>query len=280
MLVQRAAVTLTLGPLVLFLIYLGGWFFTVPVIIIMLVACRELKRMFAPLDADISLSIVMPAVAAHYLIAQLLFVSASTSSVLMLVFFLSLLAALLVALRNYENGNRHASASLFGTMTGIIFLGWLGSHAILLRNIDPARGSEYWQWTAIVIIATWIADTGAFLVGTYVAGKGIFGRHPLTPRLSPKKTIEGYIGGILIGATTASIIGLLIFQLPTATVIALSVLAAALGTAGDLAISMFKRESGVKDSGSLFPGHGGALDRIDSLLWTVAFSYYFLYFFG
>ncbi len=278
MLVQRALVTFTLGPLVLGLIYLGGWFLTIPVIAIMLIASTELQRMFAPLNANIPLALVMPAIVAHLLVAQL--APADQKQVmLMAVFFLSIFFALLVSLRSYEKSVPHASLAFFGTVTTIFLLGWLASHAILLRNGEPARGSAYWQWTTIVILSTWLSDMGAYLVGSFVAGRGIFGRHLLTPRLSPKKTIEGYVGGVIIGAATGCIVGILVFSLPSLTVVLLCTLVAAIGTAGDLAISLFKRESGVKDSGNLFPGHGGALDRIDSLLWAVAFGYYFLFFF-
>lgn len=275
MILKRAAVMLTLGPLVLWLIYLGGWFLFVPLVAIMLIACAEFGRMTAELDIKFPFWLVGSSIVLHQLVA-ILAPPDKAPIWLMATLFLGLFASLLYALRHYENGSDNATKTLFGSIVAIIFLGWLGSHPMLLRNIDPSRGSIYWQWTMVAVVATWMSDTGAYLVGSFLAGK-LLGRHPLTPRLSPKKTYEGYIGGILIGALSASLVGILVFGLPTNVVIGLSTLLAAIGTAGDLAISMLKRESGIKDSGNIFPGHGGALDRIDSLLWSIAIAYYFLY---
>lgn len=278
MIVKRAAVMLTLGPLVLWLIYLGGWFMFAPLVVIMLIACGEFGRMTAELNIKFPLWLVGTNVVLHQLVALL--APADKAPIwLMATLFLGLFSALLYALRQYEHGHKNATKTLFGSIVTIIFLGWLGSHPMLLRNIDPARGSIYWQWTMVAVVATWMSDTGAYLVGSFLAGK-VLGRHPLTPRLSPKKTYEGYIGGVITGTLCAALIGIFVFSLPTNTVIGLSALLAAVGTAGDLAISMLKRESGIKDSGHIFPGHGGALDRVDSLLWSIALAYYFLYFFG
>ena len=124
--------------------------------------------------------------------------------------------------------------------------------------------------TAIVVLVYcwfWIADSGA-----YVFGKTL-GKHKLSPRLSPNKTIEGYVGGVLVGTSLTLIIGLLL-NLPALIAVILGLLVSAVSPIGDLGISMLKRSVGVKDSGNLLPGHGGALDRIDSLIWSVAMAYY------
>jgi phosphatidate cytidylyltransferase len=116
-------------------------------------------------------------------------------------------------------------------------------------------------------LGTWIADSGAFVVGKSM------GRHKLSPRLSPNKTVEGYVGGIVLG--TLFTVGLS-FPLGVASLpaLVLGLLASVVSPAGDLGISLLKREAGVKDSGTFLPGHGGALDRIDSLIWSVAFAYF------
>jgi phosphatidate cytidylyltransferase len=118
-------------------------------------------------------------------------------------------------------------------------------------------------------VASWSADGAAFLVGKSI------GRHKFSPRLSPKKTVEGYIGGIVFGtlitAITATILGM-----DTIAVIILSVVISVFTPAGDLGISLLKREADVKDSGQFLPGHGGALDRVDTIIWSVTIAFYLI----
>jgi phosphatidate cytidylyltransferase len=127
----------------------------------------------------------------------------------------------------------------------------------------------------VALTGVWFGDAAAFSVGRR------FGRHPLSPRLSPRKTWEGYIASILGGGLGSGLLSLLwqIAAPPGSGVglvsgLLIGSLLGALGTLGDLAISMLKREVGVKDSGNLLPGHGGALDRIDSWIVAAALGYY------
>lgn len=115
----------------------------------------------------------------------------------------------------------------------------------------------------VVLALVWIADTGAYFVGR------AWGRRKLAPSISPGKTWEGAIGGLLGAAAYAIICGILIQELAWAPFLAIAVLLAMLSIAGDLFESAVKRQAGVKDSGSLLPGHGGLLDRIDSATATL-----------
>lgn len=126
------------------------------------------------------------------------------------------------------------------------------------------------------MLSTWIADSGAYVVGKFLTGK-ILGYHKLSPRLSPNKTIEGYLGGIFFSIILSLIIANFL-SLPLMLVFLIALFASAVSPLGDLAISMIKREVGVKDSGTLLPGHGGALDRIDSLMWSIVAAYYLVLF--
>ena len=123
------------------------------------------------------------------------------------------------------------------------------------------------------MIGTWISDSGA-----YVIGKS-FGRHKIAPRLSPNKTVEGYLGGIVIGILFTAILGHFL-ELPLVMTVSLGMLISVVSPVGDFGVSLMKRSVGVKDSGNLLPGHGGALDRIDSLIWSVAFAYFLVRFLG
>ena len=272
-LAQRALTLLVLGPFALLIMYLGGWFYAIPVSIFLLLATTEYAIMVEAMGYRSPRWVLTGMVGVLLLVAQLF---GRTSFAFGLAFFVCLLVGFVTALSRYERSRPRVSADLFAFVTGFILLGYLGSHIILLRNLDPAVGSEFWEWSVVTIVATWAADTFAYLVGSYIAGSGKIKRHALTPRLSPKKSVEGYVGGIVLGTAMASAVGIFLFGLPPMVVVILALLCTAGGTLGDLVISLLKRESGIKDSGNLFPGHGGALDRADSIIWTVAFAYYFL----
>lgn len=172
-----------------------------------------------------------------------------------------------------------AAASL-DTLGGL-YLGLPVYTAISLRETAGPVGSEWLQqlanvtavgwpssprglaWTALVLFAIWIGDSVAYLGGR------AFGRRPLAPRISPKKTIEGALAG-LIGSTVTALICSQLFGLhvPPLVTVALGLVLGVAGQLGDLIESLLKRQAGVKDSGALIPGHGGILDRIDALLLT------------
>ncbi len=149
------------------------------------------------------------------------------------------------------------------TLAGGAYLGWTSAHLTAVRELP----NGVW-WLAIAIGTTWLADTGAYFVGHR------FGRRQLAPSLSPRKTWEGYVGGVVAAVLGGVIIGL-VSPLGVVHGTAAGFLVGALGTLGDLAESMFKRQAGAKDSGHLIPGHGGAFDRIDSLLWAGVVVYYY-----
>lgn len=271
MFIQRAIVTLTLGPLALFLVYQGGWWFFVPVTAVFLVATAEYLHIIEKIGWQPARWLLFVAVFAQMTSAQWPTLGMTTTVDLRAVFlFVSLLLALAYALWLYEmDKSKTAVADWFSMLSGILIIGWVGGHLLRLRALDSSG-----QWTILALIAIWTADTGAYLVGRFLTGR-LLGRHQLTPRLSPKKTIEGYIGGILI-SILFTILAAIVLNLPTTVALLIALFSASLGLLGDLGMSLLKRQAGVKDSGTLFPGHGGALDRIDSLIWSVAIAYYLI----
>jgi phosphatidate cytidylyltransferase len=185
---------------------------------------------------------------------------------------LPLLALALLAttlLRGLDLVESVAAAGL--SLLGALYLGALGGTIAGLRIQDPeALGG--WR-IALLLVTVMCSDTAAYFVGCTL------GRHKLVPRLSPGKTVEGALGGILGGVLGALLIRTLgLPHVPLGHAALLGVLVSVLGIAGDLDESLLKRWAGVKDSGSLFPGHGGMLDRLDSLLFGApVLYYYFLY---
>lgn len=157
------------------------------------------------------------------------------------------------------------------TVTGGLYLGMCGACVLRLRGLRDGL----W-WTLTVIPAIMLADTGAFVVGR------AWGRHKLAPTLSPGKTWEGYLAGVVIGGLLTALLASLWRVAGAATVVSgihglvLGILIGTLAPLGDLAVSMIKRHFGVKDSGSVIPGHGGALDRVDSILWAAVIGYYYV----
>ncbi len=150
------------------------------------------------------------------------------------------------------------------TVTGVLYVAFLASFFILLRGQEP----DGWRWVFLVLAATFATDTMAFAVGSLV------GRHRMAPRISPGKTWEGFAGGLaggILGFWAASVL----LGLPYSGLFAalLGIPVALLAQLGDLAESFLKRGAGAKDAGHLFPGHGGVLDRLDSLGFVVPFVY-------
>lgn len=167
----------------------------------------------------------------------------------------------------------HISVTVFG----IMYVGWLGSHLVLLRQLPGTLGIEDEVGARLVFftaLVTWSTDTGAYLTGVSC------GRRPLARRISPRKTVEGACGGLVCGTAAgwACAATFAPFLTPLAGTL-LGLTAGFVGQAGDLVESMIKRDAGIKDTAALIPGHGGILDRFDSLFFTVPVFYYYFRFF-
>lgn len=158
-----------------------------------------------------------------------------------------------------ENLQRRAPPPL-----GMALLGWLLITSTMLALAQIHAQPDGALRLLYVLFLVFAADTGAFLAGRNL------GKHKLAPAISPGKTVEGAIGGLLLCGAWALTAGMFVFKLQGSaqilSLLALSMVAAAASIVGDLAESMFKRHAGVKDSGAILPGHGGMLDRIDSVL--------------
>jgi phosphatidate cytidylyltransferase len=165
------------------------------------------------------------------------------------------------ALRRQRHG---VLSSMAVTVFGIVWIGIPFAHAVLLRELPDHGGALLVD----VLVATFVADTAAY------AGGRLFGRHPLAPALSPNKTVEGLAFGFVGGTMGFWFAGLYQDWLPGLDALLMGMCVAALAPVGDLFESLIKRDLGVKDSGNVFGPHGGLLDRVDAVLFTVVAGYY------
>lgn len=184
------------------------------------------------------------------------------------VVFLAIPIASVLRPKEIERAPERIAATLFG----VIYLGFTLSFCVSLRALPNGLA-----WICVGLAVVWLGDTGAYLGGR------AFGRHKLHERVSPKKTWEGAISGLLTSIAAALVMREAYRQLdlwegpPLRIVdcIAVGIFAGILGQVGDLAESLLKRAVGVKDSGTMFPGHGGMLDRIDALLFALPGVYFY-----
>jgi phosphatidate cytidylyltransferase len=234
---------------------------------------QPLARLFKPINAGlamISLALI-PAVYVATIsdVSQILTIWSA-------VLFVGVLFGVGVVIASWNTGRGLGWLRAFYGKIGFWYLGGLFSCFLLLRGVagrvkvggfpEVDRGAWIMLFVAVCI---WSTDTFA-----YFTGKAI-GKHKLAPKLSPGKTIEGVLGGLL-GAMVAGFFFARWIQLPPSAGIGVGLIAGVLGPLGDLFESAMKRELGLKDFGKLMPGHGGALDRFDSLLFAAPAAYLFL----
>ena len=272
MLKKRIITSLWFVPLLVIVVWFGGEpGFTALMVIFGILAALEFYRMVAISKA--------PPLTYFGLIWTALFILSRNSELLAILeprFNLSLVTPLLLASAVVLSligllSRRQKEGAFTGwawTIAGILYVGWLLSHLVALRGLDAGR-----NWVFFALFTTWASDTTAFFIGRKL------GRHKLAPNISPGKTWEGATGGIL-GAIIVSILFFTAtpFHLPLTywQAIPLSILVSIFGQVGDLVESLLKRNMGVKDSGTLMPGHGGVLDRMDSIIFAGIVVYYYV----
>jgi len=181
------------------------------------------------------------------------------------------LAAILVAVLLawlLQGNRREAAVDAAVTILGILYVGFLLSFLIWIRGLPQGR-----SLALLLLASVWTTDAVAYFVGLAL------GRHPLSPRISPKKSWEGAVAGFAGGIVGAAALGWLL-GLPLGVSLALGASCSLAGQLGDLVESAFKRSAGVKDSGGLLPGHGGVLDRFDALFFAAPVGYIILVILG
>ncbi len=265
--VERVLASLIFIPCLIVIARRGGYYYLALINIMILIGLWEFYRMMEAkgLKPYRAMGILSGLALSWYVFFQ----QGVYANLLLSVIFMGIMV---LELARKEKGLAvyHISVTVFG----VFYIGWLGSHLILLRELPHLKGLDYSLGFSFVIVAfalTWCYDTGAYFVGIWL------GRHKLFPSVSPGKTVEGAIGGVL-----GSLVGIFIVReaiapyLTVAQSIGLAVGASVVGQLGDVCESMIKRDVKIKDSSRTIPGHGGVLDRFDSLLFTAPLIYYVL----
>lgn len=255
-----------------FIIQTGGMLFNAVVLLLSIIGWHEFSRAFAHKDQHLAYLSGMLALTLLWCCA-VFGVPEETMAVTVLLLLVVLAQSVLL----------HKSFSVEEAMisvVGILYVGLTFSYLMLLRSwgdgaviSSPAGSMEIGCaliWSAL--LGTWASDTCAYFTGS------LCGAHKLCPDISPGKTVEGFVGGVIGTVVTVTGIGAF-FSFPLLKMAVLGICIALVATLGDLVESVIKRHTGIKDSGSLIPGHGGVLDRFDSTMFTMPFMYYFIQFF-
>ncbi|HSK88648.1 MAG TPA: phosphatidate cytidylyltransferase [Anaerolineales bacterium] len=268
---KRTLTALALAVVGLPAIIFGGIFYYLLITVLLVGSAWEFVRLYRAVQCEPNEIVTVGSV---LVIATARFFFAEAAIPLVVLFVLLAMGVHLVA---FERGRDQAGIDFAVTVAGMVYLGWVGSYLLDLRQL-PQGG---W-WLMVVLPIVWGGDTGAYSIGA------AYGKHKMTPRLSPNKSWEGYVASVVtsiaVGAFFAYAFSSLIPQPLGGLITAvqggfLGLVIGALAPLGDLGESMFKRQGGLKDSGNFFPGHGGFFDRIDSWIWGAALGYFVIRFF-
>ncbi len=272
---QRWLSSLIAIPIVLLFVWFGGWWAFTATALIAIIITYELHNMmlhsgYHPLSLMSLGLIILLLLAAMFPQQQLLIVEIGFGASLLISF------PWLFFRRKLDG----AVVDWSLTLALALYIGFPLSYVLLLRGYDPGVwhgfSSAMWVylprgvwWLLMVLLGVWGFDAAAFFTGR------AFGRRKLAPRISPGKTWEGVLGGFVLSIAASLVLTVEPLGVPWYLAIVLGILVGIAAVLGDLAESLIKRQTHVKDSGQFMPGHGGLLDRVDSLLFAVIVVYFF-----
>ena len=256
---------LIMAPL-LIVLYLGGWFLWAAALLIAIMGLQEFYKGWNNLD-------VHPSKEIGYIMTVLLFVTAipfggsegrtvpqfyENMVFICIWMFIAVAAGMIYGWKIDKRGTYDALA----TVTGLVYIPFFTYHMVLIDM------TEYSLFIWIVVIAAFGSDIFAYFTGYFL------GKHKMAPNLSPKKTIEGAVGGLIGSSLLSGLFGYIFMRDMALVCLVPGLVGGAAGMAGDLTASMFKRKMGIKDYGTLIPGHGGIMDRFDSVIFVAPVVYY------
>jgi phosphatidate cytidylyltransferase len=254
-------------PILLSAVWWGAPWLTIIVVLAALLGIRELYHLYNSPNSHLPLPLGALWVAALALGGQ---VASGLTDFLMISLGICLggaLAALLWLIAFYQG--RDLPGAVAYLIGGPVYVGFLLAHALVLQELEGSGGDLGRNWLLVALLVTFATDSGAFFVGKSL------GRHPMAPRISPNKTWEGAVGGFLLAVVAALALGqFLELGLSRWQTALIGATVGVVSQLGDLFESKLKRISNVKEAGSIIPGHGGILDRLDSLLASIPAVYY------
>jgi phosphatidate cytidylyltransferase len=270
---KRLVTAIVLGPLFLAAVAIGGVVFLLAVLALVGLGAWEFYRLAA---AKRPRPRTVPGIGLALLFPLLFFVAPASPLTVPGVLALGVVGVALAQL--LDRRSDEALGSVAVTVYGAAYVGLLFGHFVLIREIGRVvPGMPYW-WGAVLVgltvVLAWMNDSAAFVIGRR------WGRRKLIPRVSPGKTVEGAVGALVL--TMAVAVGIVLAAgsrmplLAPADALAIGALVGVAGPVGDLVESAFKRDAGVKDASDLIPGHGGVLDRFDSLMAVAPAVWYYL----
>jgi phosphatidate cytidylyltransferase len=264
---QRTAVAAILLPLAVAAIYFGGIVYFIFIILFLTGAAWEYSQLLKKVDLHPCLPLTLGGVILLGVFRWLFEFNYLAASLTALLF-----GGAFWHIYQHERGDTKPAADFGATLSVLIYIGFLGPYLISLRSLPNGM----W-WTFLVLPTVWIADSGAYWIGSTI------GKHKLAPKTSPHKTWEGYLAGIIFGFPgTMGLLALYnqVFKaglsLSMKEAALLGLIISAFIPLGDLTESLIKRQAGEKDSGGIFPGHGGFFDRLDSFFWAAPIGYYLI----
>ena len=260
-------------PILILLSNLGGSAFLMLFNVILVLACREFYQLMEFKGVNPSKKV---GIAAALILSTLVYWRGGE----FLGFFFAAFVIVIALRELFRTKVAFPIYDMATTVFGVIYVGWLLVHLLLLRELPREVAITYETGSAMLLFAfllAWSSDTGAYFVGMAI------GRHKLFPRVSPSKSVEGAIAGFAatLVAAVAGRTWLVLDPsgaplLTVAQALALGVIVGVANQLGDLVESLLKRDAAVKDTSEMIPGHGGVLDRFDSLLFAGPVTYYFL----
>lgn len=255
---KRIITALILAPIVLLgIIYLSDQIFFIVAEIVILIATVEFYKMIKSADMPI---LMVPSIVGAVLVPYSLYASSLMLFAFGMFFtvFLAMTVKLFATLP-LEKSYEHISVSLLS----VLYVPFLFSFLFLLKQIN-------FHTVFYLLFIIWLSDSGAYLFGMK------FGKNRMYEKISPKKSMEGLFAGLTCGVGAAVVYNLFFLDFTLVHALLSGLLVAVAGVIGDLIESMFKRSAGVKDSGTIIPGHGGMLDRIDSMLLGAPVLYFYI----
>jgi len=241
-------------PVLVFIVYKGNFLLWLSLIIVNLIGLKEFYNSFINLK-------IKPLNYIGYLFTILLYISFYYSKFLQPKVIIYMIVLLLLCLNVFSK--KDIFQGILITLLSFFYISYPLYYIILIRN-------EYYKFTWLIFIIAMATDTFAYFSGCFL------GKKKLIPSVSPNKTVEGSIGGVLGALLSTSIYSHFFIKIPVTHVVILSLLGSIISQLGDLIASKIKRITGIKDFGNLIPGHGGILDRFDSIIFLSPLIYFYV----